>query len=1272
MPLKGISDFQAFSKQSPDTTREARNMRSQDPTNGRVRMAQRSGMSRANSSTLVMGSKVAELAQVVFDNRAVTFDFTAGAESTEWSNAVPSEAASTLRGTVDDQGNVYALDGNSAIVKLNPDGVVVWQFPLPTKDEEDIVRFLHVDELGDIYAGVSAGRRQDLGRIWKLTQLPEDKVEIAWTQEINAYVERGKVRQDKLYTAQNEPDTKTSYVRVYDALDAAEPLLTQEFLVAYPVNGMDIKEDGSIVTCHENDGTEGTGSVEVFQRGPNPKFPNTTPVLVDWTPFDLPDWQQRLWRWQAPEDIGEFDVSGNLDDFAKVLRWEDRSGNGRHLFANTAGGDTAPSYIKRAHAIWPGVRFNGTTDAMRTEANPSVTEAFADQQKTLFPAYAGSMFTAFIVCRPENAATARAVLHQEVISETDHTLIANEDSAAGASAGDIRHLAAFDAGDTGAGTGGNVLEGSFDNVNDLAIVTIQYDGAVEAADSAVTRSHLKINGRVVDRYEGEVNTTLVRSLIGSDGTTYLLGDILEIIVLDRRDRTDDDETNYAGGVVSTLVGGGKILSHETHPDIPAADQSDTEETRIEGYLHHKYGVAHLLPGSSDTLTHPFANVDGNSDYNPGPPPDGAASAYALIGSSHNLVAKWTPAGKLVWSINSFVQADQDNDASADRVNGLGGDVIVNSDGNIYSVGARSTFFAGSEEIVDVCLLIDEGDTVSADESDGAWGVAAAPTATAYNLPQIAIDKFDNLYVPISNTTNTLRVYSPTGTLLSDVTLTGREATAIAVDPNIPDYEGDLTDDLARFVYAFTDDGGTAGDPTVYKVRLVTQTATAGTPRTFALLGIAGNGGIRTFAVDGGAPAEPTGASGALAATAPYYRAQAIQGEIVMTDGVSDLQVYDPRDDDVTLLESTASGRPPHGCRILEKWNDRLFAARAPGLLNEAFNWQFSKKGDLRNYDNFPPDRDPSAAIGGANLVGPGMARDIINGFVPFSDDVALFLCDHSAWWLTGDPGDGGEWDLLSDEWGGAFGRAWAKDPDGNAYVFGSRGGLYKVHAGGGWERLTLGNIERRLRNVDLAANYIRMAWNDDDEGIHIFQMPFGAPSGSVLTHWFWDTKVVAPWEDVIGNASDTGPQPTAVLNHDADAADDRVLLIGGEDGFVRRWDRDAKDDDMVAIDARVLIGSLASSDVTQEMRYVGPRVVLADEQDGASYELFSSDEPTVPGVAMHTGGLGPGRNPMMRTRVRGSYVFLRILNASMNQRFAIEEASVMAFRAGRKRVRTAD
>jgi hypothetical protein len=136
---------------------------------------------------------------------------------------------------------------------------------------------------------------------------------------------------------------------------------------------------------------------------------------------------------------------------------------------------------------------------------------------------------------------------------------------------------------------------------------------------------------------------------------------------------------------------------------------------------------------------------------------------------------------------------------------------------------------------------------------------------------------------------------------------------------------------------------------------------------------------------------------------------------------------------------------------------------------------------------------------------------------------------------------------------------------------------------------------------------------------------------------------------------------------DGDASDDRKLLLGATDNYVRQWDNNAASDDGVAIDSYVTFGPFGSQET--ELRLSMIQAVLADNQQGVNVQLFAGDTPDVLGDPVWAGQLTSGRNPNMFVRARGSYFWIRLRNSAVGERWAFENMMVRVADAGRKRVR---
>ena len=358
-----------------------------------------------------------------------------------------------------------------------------------------------------------------------------------------------------------------------------------------------------------------------------------------------------------------------------------------------------------------------------------------------------------------------------------------------------------------------------------------------------------------------------------------------------------------------------------------------------------------------------------------------------------------------------------------------------------------------------------------------------------------------------------------------------------------------------------------------------------------------------------------------------------------------------------------------GARLICTWRGRVVLSAAG---DDPHNWFMSAVGDPLNYDYSPTDQSESQAVAGNNSSA-GLIGDVVTALIPYSDDLLLVGADASLWRMTGDPMAGGRIDLVSDVTGVAFGKAWCKDPEGFVYFFGQMGGMYRMAPGGIPERLSNTRLERRLQNVDTGANIIRMVWDHTMQGVHLTITPFD--TNQKAEHYFWDKRGGGFWPYSFHNGA---LDPTAVYVIDGDDPEDRLVVFGGRNGYLRYFDPAKAYDAPIdaggtreAIDSYVWLGPMVGGGDT-EVKVRGWRFVMGENTNGAEYEIYVGDtvEEAFNATAATSGTLTGGRNRRINYHARGGAVLCKVLSDTVDEFFSMEGLIVQPIPGGRLRVRS--
>lgn len=617
LPLKMLSDILGADRQEKGTTRDALNVTPLDPVDLVEGIAQRSGQIKHTSAAVVVGTKVSHLAQIVYDNPSHTYANLASAGCVvEWDTEAENRS-NVYAGARDDLGNYFYVDGAAGLVKINKSGRKVWRIALPAAEPGSIVRAVAVDLAGRIYAAVSAGVQPEDARVWCYQPIEEDKPpELLWTLEPGWLTEELWVDGATLQASQNDPIGLFSRMALYSGLGLATPTLIREWEIPYPVNGHHFSpKDGSIFTAHQPNA----------QRTMTPRSPETTGSREDWTPRNLDSYGLRVWSWVDADDV-DGQGAGNVDYKAgeQVIALVDKTGNGRGFVPYST--DTGPTMRKGGIAGRDSLYFNGTSNSMVSEAGVSIDTQVRGINRSFLPCYTKAQFACFMVVRLPLEATTRVLLGQSNSGTENRCLTQNAgirligatptyegavgvagvyESAAGASGPTILSSAV-------------PLPGGFDETG-LTLITWIHDGGYDDVAVNPTRSTFRVNGRPCDRWTSATIFASLRAVhlgrsvdghVQFTGMGRMLGDFCESIVL---------SDWYVAGFASTSVLAQKqLITTPRYPDLAWSADGDTELERIEGYLAHKWGLAHKLStgqaavflDTNDPLNNETVTIDG--------------------------------------------------------------------------------------------------------------------------------------------------------------------------------------------------------------------------------------------------------------------------------------------------------------------------------------------------------------------------------------------------------------------------------------------------------------------------------------------------------------------------------------------------------------------------------------------------------------------------------------------------------------------------------------
>lgn len=386
------------------------------------------------------------------------------------------------------------------------------------------------------------------------------------------------------------------------------------------------------------------------------------------------------------------------------------------------------------------------------------------------------------------------------------------------------------------------------------------------------------------------------------------------------------------------------------------------------------------------------------------------------------------------------------------------------------------------------------------------------------------------------------------------------------------------------------------------------------------------------------------------------------GIVYLVDGFS-VQTLNLTTQVVAAFVATA-GSTPANCQLACIWRDRLVLAAPRGTPQNFF---MSRVGTQTDFDFSQVD---SAAAFAGNASTAGHIGEPITALIPFSDDVLFIGGDHNMWAVRGDPADGGSIDLVSDSIGVLGQNAWVKAPDSTLYFAGT-GGLYMISPGTALP-VNISNQQWNefFRAINRGSSFVTLSYDRDQQGMYIFVTP--AAQGA-STHLWWDARSRTFWPFQLPNVQG----PLASIVYDGDGPTDRTTLLGGYDGYMRRFALTDTDDDGTAITSYVYLGPFHQQD-TNDNLLEWLDVVLGDLPAGFSTFNVQVDiqsagtveaaynAPVYTRTKVYS--VAGSRNRWLM-RQRGSAFFMKLSNSTQGATWAFEKITALFTPAGTVRNR---
>jgi len=298
----------------------------------------------------------------------------------------------------------------------------------------------------------------------------------------------------------------------------------------------------------------------------------------------------------------------------------------------------------------------------------------------------------------------------------------------------------------------------------------------------------------------------------------------------------------------------------------------------------------------------------------------------------------------------------------------------------------------------------------------------------------------------------------------------------------------------------------------------------------------------------------------------------------------------------------------------------------------------------------------------------GVVGDEITAFVPIRDDYMVVGTVNGVHVMQGDPVQVAQMTQLRSATGIFNNTAHCFDDKGNLFFLGNDG-IYvltpnAIINAAPPENLTKDHLPKLISDIgaNRRTDRVSMAYDKDRFGL-IVQV---VQADGAWQACFWVDLRTETW-GIFPEDYGTSYVGASAMYFNSRRADQRRLIIGGQDGYLRTWDDDQKDDDdtdSTTISSHVVVGPYTpKDDPRSQMKLTELSLKLGTATDGVTVEVYKEKtaQKVLDNIAAST-GLSisktfsyAGLTPSITQAIQGAAIAINIKNVTNGETFNIEQ-----------------